>query len=336
MNHKDRLSNEVSLRAQLTETGLEAKAKSRALAAADRLVGATVDIAASKMETWAKRIRDRERLDSAVYDAAIERIGETIAGSADAARLMDEVVASRIDAIANKKHVLERAVNDLSSPRTETVPEPESDTEEVDPDWLNHLGGYAEKATSEDVRDLWARVLAGEIRRPGSFSLATLRFLMELDRNTAFWFQQETEFRIQGKSILKPPADDLKDEKLERFIFLEEAGLIHEASPVGGIVQAFSPGPDGYAALFEGKLCLRMQITGKVQLGIIPITRIGREICRVFPPIEPRAVFMRIAEALQNDEKVVSMDICRVLTTADSVGNVRVSNPIEVLKAAHR
>ena len=334
MTDNDCLSSEVSLRAQITETGLEAKAKSRAVAAVDRLVGATADIAASKMEAWAKRIRDQGRLDSAVYDAAVERIGEVIDGREDAARLMDEVVASRIHAVANKKHVVERTVDNLASPRTETVAEPEPDIEEVDPDWLNHLRGYAEKATSEDVRDLWAKVLAGEIRRPGSFSLTTLRFLAELDRQAASWFQEETEFRIEGNSILKPPADDLKGERLQRLIFLQEAGLIHEASAIGGMARPFSPGPDGSAALIEGELCLRMRITGEVELEIIPITRTGREICTILPSAEPRAVLRRVAEALHGDQKVISMDICRVLTTPDTDGMVRVSNSIEVLKAA--
>ena len=113
------------------------------------------------------------------------RICAATGGGVDADRLVDEAVASKVQAIANKKRVIERAVEYLVSFRPGPEAETEPDSGEVDPDWLNHFGGYAEKATSEHVRDLWARVLGGEIRRPGSFSLATLRLLAELDRQMA-------------------------------------------------------------------------------------------------------------------------------------------------------
>ena len=63
------------------------------------------------------------------------------------------------------------------------------------PDWLDFFGDYAEKANAEAVRDLWGRVLAGEIRRPGTFSLYTLRILAELDQQVARWFEEEAQFR---------------------------------------------------------------------------------------------------------------------------------------------
>ena len=97
------------------------------------------------------------------------RICAATGGGVDADRLVDEAVASKVQAIANKKRVIERAVEYLVSFRPGPEAETEPDSGEVDPDWLNHFGGYAEKATSEHVRDLWARVLGGEIRRPGSF-----------------------------------------------------------------------------------------------------------------------------------------------------------------------
>ena len=198
MADNDHLSNEVSVQGQITETGLSATAKSRAIAAIDRCIGAAVDVPAAKMEVWATRIRDRGRLESATYDAAVERVGGAIGSDTAAGRLVDEVVASRIQAIANKKHVAMRAVEYLALPSSDVEAEHDTDSTDLDADWLNYFDGYAEKASSENVRDLWARVLAGEIRRPGSFSRATLRLLAELDQRMAAWFQQETERSNHG------------------------------------------------------------------------------------------------------------------------------------------
>ena len=258
----------------------------------------------------------------------MERIGAAIDSENDVARLVDEVVASRIQAIANKKHVVKRAVELLALPSSNTQTEPESAAAEVDPDWLNYFDGYAEKATSEAVRDLWARVLAGEIRSPGSFCRATLRLLAELDQLMASWFQQETEFRVQGEFILRP--ENATSEQVYRLSFLEQVGLIQHSHPSSDMAHTFVPDSGKKAAAFEGDLCLRMQTERPVTVKAILITRIGQEIAKILPPVDRMAVLRRLGEALRNE--VESMDICRVLSKVQ--GGVHVSDPIVVLKRA--
>jgi hypothetical protein len=50
---------------------------------------------------------------------------------------------------------------------------------------MNLFVSYAERASSEDLQDVLARILAGEIRRPGSFSLRTMQFMSVLDHDLA-------------------------------------------------------------------------------------------------------------------------------------------------------
>ena len=282
------------------------------------------------MEALAGRTRDQGRLESALYDAAIERVAAGTGSDADTALLVDEVVASQIRAFANKKHLAERAVKHLASSSFDTEADPKSDPEEVDPDWLNYFGGYAGKASSERIRDLWARVLAGEIRRPGSFSRATLRLLAELDQQMASRFEEEVEFRLRGNVILR--RNELMGERLDRLVFLEEVGLIQHWHPAGGINRKFEPGPDGFVAIFEGDLCLLLRAHGKdgVGLPVIPITRIGQEIAKILPPVDEMAVLRRVGEALRG--KVKYMHICRVV--ARDGDGVQFSPPMEVLKSA--
>ena len=328
MNRDDHLSNEVSVDARIADSGLSANAKSRAIAAFDRLLGSLIDVPASKMESFANRIRGRSRLDSAVFDAAVERLAGTIDSDADAARLIDELVASQMHLLVNKRNVAQRAVDYLALPSPEGISDPDSDDSDVDPDWLNYFSGYAEKASSEKVRDLWARVFAGEVRHLGSFSLTTLRLLAELDQQMASWFQKEAEFRIMGKYLLRP--EDFRGERLERMVFLEQVGLVHHVSPMGGIVHTFDPGSQGFASVLEGGLCLRIHLDKTVKLGVIPITRVGKEIATILPSVDPRSGFTRLAKALHGDAK--SIDICQILE--EHQDHVRVSDPIEILKPA--
>ena len=328
MNREDHLSNQVSVDARITNSGLSANAKSRAIAAFDGLLGSLLDVPASKLETYANRVRSQSRLEATVFDNAADRLAGMIDGDADAARLIDEVVTSQIHLLANKKNVAQRALGYLTAPSSRTGPEPKAESAEVDPDWLNYFGGHAEKASTEKVRDLWARVLAGEIRNPGSFSLMTLRFLAELDRQIALWFQEETAFRFMGKYILPPT--DYTGERLERLNFLEQVGLLHHVAPVGGICHVFKPDTNGLRAVFEGNLCLRIYLDREVRLNVIGLTRVGKEIATILPPVDPRAVFAKLATVLHGEVK--SMDVCQILE--ENQGHVRLSDPIEILKPA--
>ena len=46
----------------------------------------------------------------------------------------------------------------------------------VDPDWFARWRVNAEDVRDEEMQSLWARILAGEVREPGSYSLHTVRF----------------------------------------------------------------------------------------------------------------------------------------------------------------
>ncbi len=327
MNRDDHLSNDVSVEGRITETGLTVKTKSRAIAALDRLVGSLMDVPAAKLEAYANRTRTQSRLETRIIDhVSIEKIEEITGSNEDAAKLESEFVAPKIQALANKRYVVQLAVDHLTSLDPGGGPESESFQDEVDPDWLNYFDGYAEKASSDAVRDLWARVLAGEIRNPRSFSLMTLRVLAELDQQMATWFQEETEFRFSGEYILKPSEWD--DNRVERLNFLEEAGLLHHVAPTGGIVRRFKPNSDGFAALFEGDLCLRIQIDNEVKLPVIGLTRVGKELASILPPVDPMSVFRKVAAAFPSN--ITSADICRILS--EHQDDVRVSDPIGVLK----
>ena len=92
----------------------------------------------------------------------------------------------------------------------------------------------------------------------------------------------------------------------------------------------FRPNSDGYAAVFEEDMCLRISLDRDVKLNVISITRIGKEIATILPPVDPTSVFERLANALFGEVK--SMDICRIL---DNQGDYfRLSAPISVLKSA--
>lgn len=64
----------------------------------------------------------------------------------------------------------------------------EVEDHEPDHDWTARFFSEAQDVSSEDMQVLWARVLAGEVERPGSTSVQTLGILKNMDQKTAATF----------------------------------------------------------------------------------------------------------------------------------------------------
>ncbi len=60
----------------------------------------------------------------------------------------------------------------------------------IDDDWLNSFDTEARKKSTEEMQLRFGRILAGEIRQPGSYSIKAVNLLGELDQNTAALFKR--------------------------------------------------------------------------------------------------------------------------------------------------
>lgn len=108
--------------------------------------------------------------------------------------------------------------------------EKECSEEPVDKDWMIRFFNSVEDISDEDMQNLWAKILAGEVKQPKSFSLRTLETLRNLTQKEAKTFQKVAEFvflNAQDKCItsneelLLKYGIDFKDIQL-----LDECGLV--------------------------------------------------------------------------------------------------------------
>lgn len=83
---------------------------------------------------------------------------------------------------ANILSVLDRTAEEVGEG---TVP-----NQEPDHDWTARFFTDVQDVSSEEMQTLWAKVLAGEVQRPGGTSLRTLSILRNLDKATAALFQR--------------------------------------------------------------------------------------------------------------------------------------------------
>ena len=61
---------------------------------------------------------------------------------------------------------------------------------EVDHDWTARFFNDVQDVSSEEMQQLWAKILAGDVERPGSTSIKTLGILKNLDKTTADLFRK--------------------------------------------------------------------------------------------------------------------------------------------------
>ncbi len=73
---------------------------------------------------------------------------------------------------------------------------------EPDHDWTARFFNDVQDVSSEEMQQLWGKILAGEVERPGSTSLRTLSILKNLDQPTANTFQ-----RLCSACVLLKPDD---------------------------------------------------------------------------------------------------------------------------------
>lgn len=97
----------------------------------------------------------------------------------------------------------------------------------VDDDWLFRWREGAGAVTQEQLQQLWGRVLAGELKSPGTFSLRTLDFLRNLSPDEAARIVKLSRFIVADAWIVQEK--DLLDREGITFEFLvgmEELGII--------------------------------------------------------------------------------------------------------------
>ena len=146
----------------------------------------------AKQQAKAKSIKAKAQADNlqiiaqAQADArqALTVLTTTTTGTLEITR---EQITQRLKFQEHKRQqnivsVVGQAAEDLGD---EEVPD-----KEPDHDWTARFFNDIQDVSSEEMQSLWAKVLAGEVQRPGSTSIQTLSILRNLDQATAKLFEK--------------------------------------------------------------------------------------------------------------------------------------------------
>jgi hypothetical protein len=145
--------------------------------------------------------------------------------------------------IENRAATTQAAIEDLrQSP-------PQDDAQgEIDDDWLNYFARLVEDKNSEELQTLFGKILSGEIKRPGSFSLMTMQSLALISKRDAELLSNLLSFAFAG-SIVPFDTDDNGHPTIAERAFLDELRVAGHPSQIGGMKMDFTIPANGRALL---------------------------------------------------------------------------------------
>ena len=148
------------------------------------------------------RVKIREEITAQiVQDIKVDPEYARRAGHKFAEKIIGEQVnLDKISAIAANELKNSESSNPTNPDTSEPDKEQSTDStnqdvnsggeKEINDDWLNNFENEARSKSTKEMQHRFGRVLAGEIEKPGSYSIKAVKLLGELDQNTANLFKK--------------------------------------------------------------------------------------------------------------------------------------------------
>ncbi|WP_322617025.1 DUF2806 domain-containing protein [Pseudomonas sp. BIC9C] len=205
------------------------------------------------------------RIDPVVDVESLRLIGES--------RILSDAIRREVNTASTILYAEEILREDSSEP-------PE---DKVDEDWLFRWRDCAGEVSGEDLQILWGRVLAGEVKSPGTYSLRCLEFLRNLSQSEAKLIEVMCSLAISD-FIWRPDKNKYQlPLSFKQLLELEELGVI------GGVTGGLSldlhdsdeEGSEWLALIISNGKCLIVNHSDKkvnLRISAYAITKLGMQL----------------------------------------------------------
>jgi hypothetical protein len=151
-------------------------------------------------------------------------------------------------------------------------------------DWMAEFVDMCKNASDSKMRELWGRVLAGEIQNPGSFSIRSLFTLKTLLASEAEQFRVVGNLVFQGEFVYRGPDNEAASPfgvTYSSFLTLAACGLLAPDANAGWNVG--EPSDENVLVTYEPYLLLfkRFGPPHPMELSTWPLTAVGKELARL-------------------------------------------------------
>ena len=176
------------------DSTIPAPIRRNVLKALDRLGSALIDIPVGALERRSSEKRAESEARIKITEVVNAQIIEQIKVDPEFPQRASNTFAKKIlREQYNLEKILGIATDILKEKKYDNSKDSQVDNEPektIDDDWFNIFEKEASQKSSEDMQHHFARVLASEIEKPGSYSIKAVKILSELNQQTAALFKK--------------------------------------------------------------------------------------------------------------------------------------------------
>lgn len=209
----------------------------------------------------------------------------------------DNRISARLSHQENKKqenieHITNHAAAMLG--QVETVSD-----KPVDDDWTTRFFKITEDISSEEMQLLWGKILAGEVVKPGTYSLRTLEQLKNITKGEAETFAKIAQsVVISGDSafLLNPDKEKYLEKEFNinfsELLLMRDLGIIHPNDLEFTVDNAVHDETDVF---IYGPACILLERSIGVpaqSIQVAVLTAVGRELVNLIT-IEPKQAYIK-------------------------------------------
>ena len=192
----------TNLVADMSVPGMPGPVRRNFLKAVEQLCSAAIEVPASYLAGKADERRAETAARIKLLEVSSAQIAKQMQTDPEYAHVAVRKFGQRIlREQVNLDMITHRAANelqDVGDSINESNSEQPSDT--INDDWLNTFETEARQKSTEEMHILFGKILAGEIRQPGSYSTRTVKILGSLDQNIADHFVRLCSMCISSQS----------------------------------------------------------------------------------------------------------------------------------------
>jgi Protein of unknown function (DUF2806). len=239
---------------------------------------------------------------------------DTLSGRRIVAHKMAEAVAERL---AQDRLEVERAIYrfwDREIPRQKNlqniackaaeefalIADQSPPVDDVPDDWRRKFMDYAADVSEPEMQQVWARILTGEYRQPGSFSFRTLRLMSEMSAAVAEAFQRSVRFAFNSETLFAPTEVFSSGQGYSDINLICDRGMTYERADKT-VLPVRRREPGYYVVMGEAHAAVLFSRTGTVELNlpIIQLTNSGKELLPLVGARDERPALQEVANYMR-------------------------------------
>ena len=207
-------------------------------------------------------------------------------------------------------------------------------------DWFIRYYEASGNISDKEMQILWAKILAGEIEEPSSYSLRTLDVLRNMGKEEAERFVKICNASIKSvseKYVIPADQDYLSKNGINYsdILMLEEIGLINSGS---GIYINDDLESDTESKLYMyGSLIVKAIASKnrKFSLRVYPFTNVGNELATLIDRESNEENFLNLCKKLQDSNPGVLITVHRIIPSENEDINCEDDNLLDSMKESY-